>query len=261
MSAYTWLDHVPIWLMFLGVIALALASIEAGHRIGRRRRLLADREKEGSVGTVASAQLGLLALLLAFTFGFAANRFDDRRRAIMDESNAVGTCFLRAAMLPEPHMPEVRRLLREYVDVRIAVAANPSELESAVRRSLDIHNELWRHAVAVAAKDARSIPAGLFTESLNEVIDLHAKRLAAGARTRLPGVVWAVLFTLVAFSFSAIGYQAGIADSTKSPVVFVVAVAFALTVWLVIDLERPQQGVLRPSQQPMIDLKASITEP
>jgi len=71
---------------------------------------------------MVAAELGLLAFLLAFTFGIGASRFEMRRQILIDEANAIGTTYLRAAMLPTPQREDARRLLKEYVDVRIGGA-------------------------------------------------------------------------------------------------------------------------------------------
>jgi hypothetical protein len=199
--------------------------------------------------------------LLAFVFSFAAGRFEDRRRALVDEANNIGTCYLRTSMLPEPNRSQARRLLVEYVDVRLAGVQNQSEFSASIERSLALQQSLWSQASEAANREPSSVQIGLFVQSLNAVIDSHSERLAAGVRARLPGAVWMVLYMLIVVSFGGIGYQVGLMDSTRSPVTMAAAFAFATTLWLVIDLERPQQGMLRVSQQPMIDLRNTLNEP
>lgn len=251
------IDVVPLWLMFIGTFACILAADEIGFRIGRWRRARSDAEKEAPVGGMAAAGLGLLGFLLAFTFGVAASRFDDRRRVLLDEVNAIGTAYLRGGMLVEPHQTSVRSLLRDYVDTRLS-AVREGALQEAVRRSEEIHGQLWAEATAVVTADVRSIPAGLFVESLNEVIDLHTTRLQAAYRSRLPLTVWLVLLAVAVTSFAAVGYHAGLVATARSPATPAVCLAFAAVIWLVADLERPQAGMLRVSQQPMLDLRNSM---
>ena len=157
----------------------------------------------------------LLAFMLAFTFGLAASRFDVRRGLVIDEANAIGTTYLRAGLLPEPHRSDVRSLLREYVDVRLE-AVQPGKLSQSIGRSEELHARLWAHAVAVGEKNPGSIVVGLFIASLNEVIDLHAKRLALGVRNRIPGTIWAALYFVAIIGTSVMGYHAGLAGSGRS---------------------------------------------
>ena len=257
----SWLDEIPIWLMFAGTVGVTLMALEVGYRLGLRRNSSPDHEKDGPVAATVAAVMTLLGLLLAFIFSFAANRFEERRKVLIDESNNIGTCYLRTSMLPAPHGAACRKLLREYVDARLEGARDVAALDAAVDRSLQLQNELWTHATAVAKADDKSIQIGLFVQSLNAVIDSHSERLTASLRTRLPGVVWTVLYALTVFSFCGVGYQLGLVQSARSPALAAAAIAFAMTLWLVVDLERPHQGALRINQQPMIDLRASMTEP
>ena len=126
--------------------------------------------------------LGLLAFILAFTFGLASSRFEARRGLILSEANAIGTSYLRAALLPDPQRTEIRNTLREYTDVRLT-AGQPEKIEWSIRRSEELQTRLWSQAVEVAQKKPGPI-AGLFIGSLNEVIDMHAKRVTAGADTK-----------------------------------------------------------------------------
>jgi hypothetical protein len=84
---------------------------------------------------MVTATLGLLAFILAFTFGLAATRYDTKRQLLIDEANAVGTTYLRAAILPE-RGEEIRALLRDYVDARIQ-AVQPGKLAQNIRRAED----------------------------------------------------------------------------------------------------------------------------
>jgi hypothetical protein len=101
---------------------------------------------------------------------------------VLLEANAIGTTALRARLLPEPHRKEVLKLLRDYVRVRLDITQRiPSlaDLEAAIKQSNDIQEALWREAVAISAIDKNMVPTGLFIQTLNEMIDDQAKRLAA----------------------------------------------------------------------------------
>ena len=108
------LDSVPIWVMFLVILMVVLLSIEAGHRYGARKRKLLNGKQVAPVSSMIGATLGLLAFILAFTFGMAASRFDARKALTLDEANAIETTYLRAGLMPEPQRTDIRNLLREY---------------------------------------------------------------------------------------------------------------------------------------------------
>jgi hypothetical protein len=250
------LDALPLWGFVLAATACALLSLEVGYRVGKWRQDRAVDEKAASVGSMVASILGLLAFMLAFTFGMAASRFDARRQVVLDESNAIGTAYLRASLLAEPQRSQIGKLLREYVDVRVR-AVQQNTISEGRARSEDLHNLLWSQATTAAEKNPGSVMTGLFIQSLNEVIDLHTKRIVA-VRNRIPTTIWITLFALTVFGMASAGYQAGLSATRRSPEMLVLAVAFACVLYLIVDLDRAQEGLLRVSQQTMLDLQQSM---
>jgi len=253
------LDFLPLWVLFLLTVAGVLLCIEAGYRLARHRAASDDHEKESSAGAMANASLGLLAFLLAFTFGFAANRVEARRNLMLDEVNAIGTTWLRTATLPEAERAQPRALLREYVDTRLAAARSP-DVEVEIRRSVELQTRLWEHAAALAVRQPTSIVVGLYLQTLNETIDLHTKRVTETLRLRVPGVVWTVLYLVTALSMAEMGYHMGLGGIRRPLSTPALAITFASVVLLIADLDRPQSGWIRGSQEPMLELRQSMEE-
>ncbi len=254
------LDALPLGTVLPAMLAAILAVAEVGFRLGRWRRAQREHEPEPPVGGMVAAQLGLLALLLAFTFGIAASRFEGRRTALLDEANAIGTTWLRADFLEPPVRDEVRRLLVEYADVRLVAAAG-GDVDAALRHANEAHRRLWSAAVTSAAAEPRSVPRGLFVTALNELIDLHAERAMAALRSRIPPTIWLVLLSVALMSFLAVGYQEGLAGANRSPALLLVATTFAAVLWLLVDLDRPGEGALRVSQHPMREVREMMQPP
>ena len=113
-------------------------------------------------------------------------------------------------------------------------------------------------AEAVAAQDNRSIVAGIFIQSLNEVIDLHGKRVMFGLHNRIPELVWLVLYLMAIVSMAALGYQEGLSGSRRSIAVLALAFTFSAVMLLIADLDRPHEGLLRVSQRALLDLRESL---
>jgi hypothetical protein len=172
------LYNYPMLVVFLVSVAVILGACEIGRRLGIR----AAGRGGDNIATLEAAMLGLLALLIGFTFAWALSRFEARRDAVLNEANAIGTTALRARLLPEPHRAETLKLLREYVKIRLDITQRPvsqAELAAAIQRSDALQEALWQQAKAVAAKDNAMVPTGLFIQTLNDMIDNQAKRLAA----------------------------------------------------------------------------------
>src|SRR5438876_12059970 len=108
------------WIVFVAVVILLVGLCELAWRIGlagSRKKSEADKDS----GTVRSAVLALLGLLLGFSFAIAAARNEARRELLVEEANSIGTTVRRAQLLPEPHAVKVVQLVRVYVRLRIAV--------------------------------------------------------------------------------------------------------------------------------------------
>jgi len=248
-------DYSLFSIFVVGVI-LILAASEIGRRIG----VHAGAVGGGNISTLESAVLGLMALMIGFTFAMALSRFENRRDAVLNEANAIGTTALRARLLPQPERDQVMNLLRQYVAVRLDITNRPvtkAELATAVDRSNAIQESLWQHVKAVAARDAGMVPTGLFIQTVNDMIDQQGKRLAA-LRNRVPNIVMLALFGITAVGTAFTGYGRGLeARPTRLPL-YLMALLLSSVLILILDLDRPTAGFIEVSQQPMIDTAASI---
>ena len=258
------MSTVPVWSIFVGTVILVMASIEVGYRFGCFVHRRSSDETESPSSVVSQSVLALGAFMLAFTFGIVANRFETRKQLVRQEANAIGTAWLRTDFLPEHDRGESREILREYVAARVELfqsrfAENdiPTDFLAAADRS---HGRLWEIGVAYAQKNVNSHVAGLYLESLNQVFDIHALRVAHGPSTRIPTGIWLALIGLVALGMTAAGYQTGIAGSKRPKSRPILAVSFALVITLIADLDRPGGGFIGVSHQPMINLQSSTTE-
>jgi hypothetical protein len=257
------LDLLPMWAFFLLACAFVALPLEIGHRLGRNHRLRQPNPDDPSVGVSVGSLLALLAFLLAFTFSMAASRYDDRRQIVLEEANAIGTTYLRARFLPEPERTEAAALLREYVDVRLK-AAEPGttfkDLSRAIVRSEEIQADLWDRATSVAERSP-TVLTSLFVQALNEMIDVHGKRIMIGVRTRIPLSIWLGLALVAMVGLSSAGFQAGLAVQQRSIVMVWLVLSFATVLTLIADLDHPQKGMIRNTQTPMMDLRSSMSSP
>ena len=255
------LDVIPLWCFFLLTMAIGMLVMEGGYRFGQWRHVRVAEEKEVPVGAMVASLLGLVAIMLAFTFNLAAGRFDARRQVVLEEANAVGTTYLRARLLPEPQRTEIVELLRKYTELRVHGIAE-GKIAEVINQSGELQNQLWSKGVAAAEKNPNSIMTGLFLQSLNETIDLHAKRVFVGLHSRIPFSMWLALFGLTLLGTASIGYQAGLSATRRSPEMPILILAFACVLFLIVDLDRGHAGFLQVSQQSMADvLKSMQTAP
>ena len=208
---------------------------------------------------MAGAALGLLALLLAFSFSLAQSRYDVRRTMVLDEANAISTTANFALMLPEPAQKQILELLRDYTAVRIGLGIpyDPAKLERDVSRSLDLQGRLWQQAVAVTAMAPQSLPAYRFVASLNEMNNMHERRLTA-LRYHIPDEVPFVLIVVAVVAMGFTGYHAGISEVRRHVATLIMSFMVAMVIVVVVDLDQPAHGFVRVPVQPLIDAAQGI---
>ena len=233
-----------------------LAAVEVAYRLGRQSRGADDEARRRQIAAIRGAMLGLLTLLLGFTFSMAVERYSVRRDLVVKEANAIGATWLRAGLLPETRRDEARRLLSDFVDVRLrthTLARDPIQLVEGLRRSAEIESKLWQHAEA-SAREAPTAVTATFIATLNQLIDTDAERVAA-ARNQIPAGVWLILTAVAGTSCWTSAYAAG-HDGVRS---IFTSVLLPLTVILVLllifDLTHERQGIIGISQQPLVDLQ------
>jgi hypothetical protein len=250
------LDYLPIWGVYLLTVVLLYLSIEAGYRFGlfvQRRR---PDHAESGVGAMVGASMAFLGFFLAFIVGIGVNIYNERRALVVDEANAIGTSYLRAEYLDEPFSTESRQLLREYVDMRLA-ALERSKLATSIARSEEIHQELWNQAITLA-KNSPTATIALYISSLNEVIDIHSKRVNAQLEIRVPPAILLGLYLVAMLSMVLIGMQNSYSGNRNFIALFLMVMILSLVFMLITDLERSSQGFMQVSQQPLIILQQQL---
>jgi hypothetical protein len=248
------LASYPLWVILVVSLVLVLGSGEIGRMIGVRVGA------KGDTSTLEASILGLLALIIGFTFAMALTRADARREAVVSEVNAIGTTALRARLLPAPHNSETLKLLREYVQVRVDLAGRPVSRDEAfavIARSNDIHELLWQQTRSVMARDSAMVPTGLFIQSLNEMIDSHTKRVSA-VSNNVPNIVLLTLYGVAMIATAFSGYARGAPGPSGRLPLYVAGAIVCIVILQIQDLDRTGRGLIMISQQPMIDLAASL---
>jgi hypothetical protein len=251
-------DTLPIAGIYVFVAMLMLAFGEIGYRVGVRAQTRQDKDAPASLGPMVGGLLGMLAFLLAFTFSMASSHYDLRKRNVLEEANSIGTAYLRADLIDQQYAMEVKRLLREYVDARLkAASGSDQDLDIGLAKSVEIHNLLWAQ-VSAAARESPTTNTSLMVQSINDVIDMHEKRVTGSLRNRIPGSVWLSLATIIALTMITMGTQIGLTGKRRLVAVIPLVLAFSSLVTLVADLNRPQTGLITIGQLSMVDLQSSM---
>ena len=248
--------------LIAGVLFLVIVLCnEAGFQIGRFVQEHTDSEVKALTGSIQASILGLLALLLGFTFSMAMQRYDSRSMALIDEANALGTAVLRIQLLPPELQDDARHLLREYIDLRVAAGkidlTKHHERDAYNGRIADLQHQLWSLAIQATNQDPRAVTTGVFVKSLNDVIDMQGKRSAL-LRMHVPETVLLLLFIVFISAGGMMGYSGGLSGKRIVAPVVLVSLLITLIVFLIIDLDRPRRGLIQVNQDAMLELQRSM---
>lgn len=125
------------------------------------------------------------------------------------------------------------------------------------KRSAELQDRLWTEAVAAAAERPSPITAS-FIASLNQTIDLEAKRVAA-KRNHVPGAVWLLLLCVAGCGLWLVSYQAGTSASHSVLERFVFPVLVAIVIALITDIDTPRQGLISLDERPLLELNEILS--
>lgn len=240
-------------LLVAGFAGLAEIGYLVHHRLGGQRDGEASDE-----GQVLGAALVLLALLLGFTFSMALSRYDSRRALVVQEANDIGTAWLRAGLYATPAAAALQGELATYARTRIGAPGRTPDDEVRVRRAGAVmRRAIWTSTAAVTAPDRSTAQAAALVAAVNAVLDTATTRETA-IDARVPETVVDLLAVYAGVSALLLGYVLSAFGSRHRVASLVLFVLLAMTIVLILDLDRPQSGAIRVSQQPMIDLVADI---
>lgn len=251
------LDH-PWWL-FLFLFMILAGVVEVGFRLSLRVAPDDYRERHDQIASTRNDVSILLSLLLGFTLAMVLSRFDLRQQLVVDEADAIDTTSLRAAMLPEPTRSDAEKLLRQYTEARLEFSKsemNSGRFRAALKRSKQVQGDLWQESVAVAQQSPTPLTV-LFVQSLNEAIDLDAKRLAA-LENRVPGAIWATLALLSLLTCLMVGYNQ---RQRFIPAMLVPPLMIAVVMTVVADLDTPGSGLIWVGQNSIERLYSDVGPP
>ena len=257
MLKFSLLQSTPTLTIAVIIFILIIIFYLLGYYLRRRANIKNPEKSKADLGALNGTLLGLLALLLAFTFGMSNSRFDTRRQLIVEEANDIGTVILRTDMYPDSVRQLLRANLKEYVEARIAfgqVGMNQEKIVEYYLKADSIGKEVWSVTASYAKVDNITTRTSELVPALNAMIDITTTRRAAGEAT-IPDSIMYFLFILCFCSAFLLGYD------SKGKIDWIVlmglAVMLSSTVFTIIDLDRPRSGLInmdRPTQK-IIELR------
>jgi hypothetical protein len=262
------LDHYRLFTVIstLTIFAGMLAFMEWGARWARRS--VKEGEVRG-VGAIEGALFALFGLLIAFTFSGAAERLRERGSLSINESDAVGTAFLRLDLLAEPDRPRLKGLLRDYLAARLdeySHFGSAAEHEESRGRTAAARARLWAELVPAIGRAPFPQTSPLILGPVNETFDIADRREAF--RHLHPPLWIYVMLILVGFASAALaGFSLDDASRKHWLHRLCFATATALVLFVTMNMEYPRLGFIdisgqnRPLQQALEEMTRDLGTP
>jgi ABC-type multidrug transport system fused ATPase/permease subunit len=246
-----------VWMFFISMAAILL-PVWLGKLYGSYIRKKNGETGNESIGAAVGATLGLLAFMLGFAFQMVSNRFDKRKELMINEISDIRSTHMYAGLIPEPMRSNARRMIVEYVDIRVDFRRDVSKLQEAKSRSQQILDSLWSYSEALAAQDRSSEAYSLFTSSVNAMVNSFNQRITVVYQSRLPKGVLVVLVFVGILSMLMLGYQFGISGNVKLIVILLLGITFSAVLWLIFALDHPEAGLIKLNEAPLITLQEQL---
>jgi hypothetical protein len=255
-SSWLYRQH-PICLVAVLMVVMTLTA-EIGFRLGRRWHPRTDDARRSHLASVMGSLLGLLALLLSFTFAMSANRYDTRRQMVMSEANVLDALYLQSRVLPDAPRKAFKQILRQYVALRAQAAllrhdASAKETAQAIAQAEGLQDQMLNVIKTSAELEPPAKSTDAMLKGLIEAVSVYRSRVFA-LESRVPdSIIWLILAGS-ATAMAAVGLSGGLGNHRGVPARVILTILLCGTIYVVLDLDRPHEGLIKISQTPMLHL-------
>ena len=243
--------NISLWLIGLLFILILLLTLEVGHQIGLKQRDHWEEKETAGGKLVLTSMLALLGLILSFTYLASVQRFELRKQSAITEANALGTAFLRADLVAEPRSTELKEALLDYARTRVVRDEDnksrkftPEERNAFLRITLEQQEKLWPLTEKIVLQSKPGPIETALVTSINQVLDVHTLRVAAGL-DKLPTAVTLMMLFIAAAALGVAGFNAGIYGKMSRGRMTTFALVLTLIMFIIQDYDRPSEGMIR----------------
>lgn len=254
--AHTLLNDLDALYVVIFLFITMLTAIWIGYKIGLKKT-----KTEGKNPEISSSLLGLLALILGFTFAMAGSRYENRKNNLIDEANCIGTAVLRANIYPDSLKNEFKKDFKEYLKSRKAyylLENDDEKLNASLKQSAVASEKLWNRATFYAKNKDYFIQSNMMVPALNDMFDSASKSNMV-LNSRVPETIVYLLFSFSIIISFFIGYNSGL--EKKINIKFVTGFCFLICVviFITLDLDRPRRGLITLDSE--ISLLEKLNQP
>lgn len=249
-------------LIAVGLFTAMLLANQLGYRFGARSSADDNSELKSQTTAIQAGIMGLLALLLGFTFNMSLQRYDARSNVVIEETGVISNAVMRAKMLPEEFRQPALNLLKRYIDERITLSSvdlskRPKRIELNLRVTT-LQQQMFDLAMNAAEVDHRALTSGAFLQALTSLVQVEGKR-SAMLQLHVPEPVILLLFTVFITTGGILGYSSGLGRKRPKFPTIIMSALIVLVVFIIIDLDRPKRGIIKVNQDSLVDLQQNLS--
>lgn len=234
-------DLDAIYIVLILFFSMLIAVI-IGYRIGFKKTKSDNKNAE-----ISSSLLGLLALILGFTFAMAGSRFENRKVNLIDEANCIGTALLRADIYPDSIKTEFQKNFEIYLNSRrdyYLLDNDDVKLNASLKKSAVAGNQLWKRATFYAKDKDFFIQSTMMLPALNAMFDSASKsNMVLNSKVPETIVYLSLVFSIIISFF--VGYNSGLEKKINRKYIVGFCFLICVVIYITLDLDRPRRGLIK----------------
>jgi hypothetical protein len=239
---HSFLNDLDAWYIVIILFFLMLTAVWLGYKIGLKKTKLENKNTE-----ISSSLLGLLALILGFTFAMAGSRYENRKNNLIDEANCIGTAFLRADIYPDSLKNEYKKDFKSYLDSRrdyYLLDNNEKKLTASLKQSAIASEKLWNRATFYAKNKDYFIQSTMMMPALNAMFDSASKSNMV-LNSKVPETIVYLMLTFSVIISFFIGYNSGLEKKINTKFITGFCFLICIVILITLDLDRPRRGLIK----------------
>ncbi len=228
-------------ILFSGIIIFHIFGVQV---IWYQKKKNPEHTTSG-IGPLEGALLGLLSLMLAFTFNKSASNYDTRKALLVQETNDIGTALFRSDLYPDSIRQQFRTDFKEYIIARIdyyKAGNDENKIQGALKNAGIISQKIWLRAAIISQQSAVENRSIQMIPAVNNMIDAMSKREASRISRVPESILWLLFFLTITGSF-IVGYASN-AKKINWIVILLYSLMTVMTIYLILDLDRPRRGLI-----------------
>lgn len=239
---HSFLNDLDAVVIVVILFFLMLTAVGLGYRIGLNKTKLDDKNAE-----ISSSLLGLLALILGFTFAMAGARFENRKQNLVDEANCVSTALLRADIYPDSIRIEFKKDFEAYMVSRLdyyLLDNDEVKLAETLKNSSVASKKLWKRATFYAKDKNYFLQSTMMLPALNAMFDsAYKSNIVLNSKVPETIVYLSFIFSIIISFF--IGYNSGLEKKINRKYIIGFCFLICVVIFITLDLDRPRRGLIK----------------